>query len=159
MGARRHGEVQKILAEIRAKIPLGRIVEKDAAKLLARAKDFSALMKRPARIRRREVEEFEGSTERRVESVLPAVTERANRTIYFAANIPELLHQRERSPSTSGERFVRGRVRHRRINDSTMRRISARTASSSTPRERLPWAGRTLIIESNSIHASADSSG
>ena len=33
------------------------------------------------------------------------------------------------------------------------------TAASSTPRERLPCEGRTLIIESNSMNAEADLSG
>jgi len=68
----------------------------------------------------------------------------------LAADVAQLLHQRELEPASGGESRVQ-RLAHHCTSSSTISAIRRRVAGSSTDRDRCPCRGRTLIIESNSI--------
>ena len=96
------GKLQKVLPQIIRLIDLGGLIEKDPAKLLTRSQDLSAPRESPTRICRSEVKQLERAIESAFQSVVSAFVAGAQGSAHFAADIPELLGQRERLPPARG---------------------------------------------------------
>lgn len=75
----------------------------------------------------------------------------------LAPDVGQLDDERERVPTPRGQVAMLGA--HGVMSLSTISMIFALIAGSSTPRERFPWEGRMLIIESNSTRSGMASSG
>src|SRR5206468_12933611 len=135
-------------------------VEEQSTEFLARAENLAPFWSTPSLIRHREVEQLEGTRQRSLETPAVVAAMCPNRALHFAAHVGQLLHEREGLPALR-RLCVNGRCRaHRFVTNAWItRRIAARVLSSSTSRLRLFCEGRTLIMESNSIHSGPDSLG
>jgi hypothetical protein len=140
-------------------VGLERLIEDESAYILTSPQYFPAARTAPTIIRRREIKQLERTSKRPVAAFDSSGHVGEHDALHLAPNVGELLDKRERLPG-SGRKIAMRCGRHQSItSDVTMRRICSWAVGSSTVRERLPCDGRTLIIESNSIQASSDSSG
>src|SRR5690349_749656 len=87
-------ELQKVLAQIRAQVRLGRSIIENAAKLFSRAQNLSSLMNPPTRIRCREIEKFERAVNSAAGAIGPPLGMSAKCTLDFTADVAKLLHER-----------------------------------------------------------------
>src|SRR6266705_3313111 len=87
----------------------------------------------------------------------PGIGQRKVQQLERALELPE---QRQLSPSSCRKLRVPARCFCQRATSlATTTSICRRTAASSIPRDRLPWLGRTLIMESNSMKSGIGKSG
>src|ERR1017187_4285620 len=126
----------------------------EPAEQFACSQDLTAAVPTPARVRRGQVEEFEGACKcaRPALSICPIVC--PNRAVHFAADVGELCYERHRVPSAACEFRVNRWGGHSATSCVTTARSRARVEASITERDGFPCAGRTLIIESNSMKSS-----
>jgi hypothetical protein len=156
--ARGPGKLQKVaLQEFRVS-RVGITRQKNAAKAFPCAKNFPTTSAPPSCVRSREVEQLERSLDGGLASIGPPRGLRAQRALDLTADVGQLLDDRQARPAATRERRMHGRHQVS-TSASTMRTISPRVTGSSTVRDRLPRAGRTLINESNSIQSLAGSPG
>ena len=135
-------------------------IEEESAELLARAEDLASAGSAPARVGGGKIEQLQCTRKSAVKTSGATRRMRADRSIYLAANVGELLYERKRRPPRAEPWVNECAGRHgSRTSRATTPRMDSRISASSTPRLRFPWAGRTLIMESNSIHPSPVSSG
>lgn len=156
-----NGELKKVLPQAGAKVRKDIIGEEEAAELLSCPQDLTPSRPPPSRVGSREVKELQGTIQRSLEASLTSALAGPNRPLDLAPDVRHLLHQREARPAPRGRLRVNRRsgIRHSVTSAFTTRRIESFTSGFSTSRDRLPWLGRTLIIESYSIHSDSDSSG
>lgn len=88
--------------------------------------------------------------ERHVPALLVALSLSLNRSSDFRFNVSHLVKEAEMCPTFSVYTIIRHGQPH-----SIIRRISKRMLLSSTSHDILPCAGRTIVMESNSMKSSS----
>src|ERR1019366_9957077 len=126
----------------------------EPAKQLASPQNLTAAMSTPSCVGRGQVEEFQGAGKRTRRALSVSLLAPADSPVHFAADVGELRHERHRVPSAAREVRVNRRGRHSETRSVTAARMRARVDASTTERDGFPCAGRTLIIESNSMKPS-----
>src|ERR1039457_343700 len=131
----------------------------ESAEQLARSQNLTATVPMPSCFRRGQVEELQGAGKRARRAMSVALFAPTDRPVHFAAHVGELRNERHRLPSAAREIRVDRRGRHSETMPVTAARMRARMEASTTERDGFPCAGRTLIIESNSMKPSPCSPG
>lgn len=129
--------------------------DEEIAHDLAGPAEFSTTPAEP-RVGDRQIHELEEASESRLLARTITARSGSQRARYFTARIPELLHECQGMPAATCEIGVEG---HSGTSSVTIALMSACVVGSSTLRLGLPRAGRTLIIESNSIQSCEESAG
>src|ERR1035437_451366 len=126
----------------------------EPAKEFARPQDLTAAVPTPSLVGRGQVEELQGAGKRACPALSVSLLMPADSPVHFAADVGELRNERHRMPSAAREIRVNRGGRHSETRSVTAARMRARMESSTTERDGFPCAGRTLIIESNSMKPS-----
>src|SRR6266704_3366147 len=156
--SRRHRKSQKVAIQILDRRPILAPAQCCVAKQLPCPGNFTQPTEPPG-IGQRKVQQLERALERVGRQSFVTVAPAAHPP-YLAADVGELLEQRQLSPSSCRKLRVPASCFCQRATSlATTTSICRRTAASSIPRDRLPWLGRTLIMESNSMKSGIGKSG
>ena len=111
----------------------------------------------PARVGQGEIQELQRALEGGGALLLGTT---ATHPPHLRPDVGQLLGEGQSLPAAGGKTRVTGSwCGHSRISRFTMSRMRSCCAASSTERDRFPWAGLTLIIESNSMRSAPAASG
>lgn len=128
--------------------PVGVLAHEEVAHDLAHPGDLFELGARAAPIGQRQVKQLERPIERRSEPPWVVGRPSLDGPTDLGPRVRQLFGQGDRLPAPGGQVAVEDQGVTRR---STISATAARVPGSSTERDRLPWDGRMLITESNSM--------